>query len=298
MKRISFIGSALVSVYICVAISAGAASAQRAHASDAGRPPRAVLQNLVCQRALDPPERAINVEAVMRPLTGTRKLQMEFLLLQKAAGATSFSPVSGSGLGVWLSPNVAGLGQNPKDRWIVPHPVADLPAPAVYRYVVNFRWIGNDGRVIGNAQRISKACYEPELRPDLEVQGITVNPVASHPKLDQYAVEIDNAGVTGTGPFTVQLAFPANSSGVAGVVKDQTVQHIGAHGTRTVQFTGPACALAGAPTVTVDPADQVDVYSRADTVMVATCPASTTTTTTTTTTPTTTTATGGKHRST
>src|ERR1700678_1302752 len=119
--------------------SAGAAAAS----SSAPAAPRAVLDQFVCQRALDPGQRLVSVRAVMRPLKGTRRMQLQFNLLSKAAPATTFSVVHGTGLGTWEDPtDPPSLGSRPGDIWRLSHPVVDLPAPASYRFQVEFRWIG------------------------------------------------------------------------------------------------------------------------------------------------------------
>ena len=45
-------------------------------------PARARVQGLVCQHALEPPARAMSITAVMRPVKGTRRMQLRFQLLE------------------------------------------------------------------------------------------------------------------------------------------------------------------------------------------------------------------------
>ncbi len=249
-------------------ISAGALAAGGAYASvDAGRQklPRAELEDAICQTALDPPARAVSVTAVMRPLTGTRKLAVKFELLERPAATLTWTPMSRPGLGVWISPtDPPTLGRRPGDVWLVKMPVADLSAPASYRFSVAFRWTGRHALVLDTRLRLSSICHQPELRPDLTVNSISVAADPAHPKLDDYTAVIGDAGETGAGPFTVQLSD-------GGVVRDKTVQHLDAHSTRTVVLVGPDCDTAQPPTVTVDPADHVDVSSRSQATMTATC---------------------------
>jgi hypothetical protein len=277
-----------ISAHVLIALAAiGLAASVAAAATPTAQPPRAVLHDFVCQKALDPAARAFSVTAVMRPLTGTQKLAVNFFLLQKTAATAGYVTVPGTGLGVWISPtNPVTLGQRPGDIWNVPHPVADLDAPAAYRFRVEFRWIGLHGKVLGTATRYSRVCFEPELRPDLTVDSVSVQPDASHPKLDDdYLATIGNTGATGASNVVVQLSD-------SGIVHDRTIDHVGPHATKTVTFVGPVCSPADQPTVTVDPNDQVDVSSRTDATMTVTCPAPQTATTPTTTTTTTTTTTG------
>lgn len=229
-------------------------------------PPRAALSDFVCQRALDPPARAVSVTAVMRPLAGTQKMAMNFSLVEKANGASSWSAVSGSGLGVWITPSDPTLGQRPGDVWNVPHPVADLYAPARYRFSVRYRWTGDGGRVLGTATRVSAVCRQPELRPDLVVDSIAVTPDRDHAGFDDYVATIDNTGATSAGSFSVELSDQ-------GTVTDQTVQSLDPRASTEVKLVGAACSAADPPTVTADPSDQVDVSSRARASLTAECPA-------------------------
>ena len=137
-------------------------------------------------------------------------------------------------------------------------------APASYRFSVTFRWTGQHAKILDTRLRLSNLCHQPELRPDLTVNSISVATDPSHPKLEDYTAFIGDPGETGAGPFTVQLSD-------GGAIRDKTIQHIDAHSTRTVVLVGPDCDAAQPPTVTVDPTDQVDVYSRSQATMTASC---------------------------
>jgi hypothetical protein len=270
MKRVKAITVAL----IAVAMPATALASTHGHGLHG---PRATLVAPICQVALDPPARAVSITAVMRPVTGTQKLAVEFQLLQRAPAAAGWTPVAGPGLGVWVYPtSPPTLGQRPNDVWYVKKPVADLAAPAVYRFEVTFRWLGTGTTVLQTATVFSHPCREPELRPDLAVQSVTVSPDTVHPKHELYSAVIQNLGLSGTGPFTVELTVAGQP------VIERTVPHIAAHGQLTVLLPGPACDPTQPPTVTVDPSGQIDVYSRTQATLAAQCPASASTSTTTT----------------
>src|SRR5437588_10583069 len=83
--------------------------------SAAAVPPRAQLMAFGCQRALDPLARGVQVTAVMRPLPGTRKLELKFDLLHRLKGTRRFVPVHGGDLGRWKSPSDPTLGRLPAD---------------------------------------------------------------------------------------------------------------------------------------------------------------------------------------
>jgi hypothetical protein len=205
----------------------------------------------------------------MRPLAGTKGLELKFDLLSKTAGAFGFTVVRGGDLGTWITPprQAITLGTRPGDVWTLNHPVADLPAPATYRFRVSFRWLGAHGRVLGTVVRDSKTCFQPELRPDLEAVSLVAQAIPNKPKKDLYVGTITDTGVTGAGPFAVEFADGS-------IVKDHTVPHIASHQTLELQFEGPLCVSTAPPTMTIDPTQQVDAYTRANNSITATCPPS------------------------
>jgi CARDB len=230
----------------------------------AAAPPRASLRGFICQHALDPAARAVSVKAVMRPLTGTKKMQLRFQLLSRShAGA---SMVTGGDLGTWITPSNPTLGQRRGDVWILNKQVVNLAAPATYRFRVWFRWIGARGHVLAVAVKESRSCYQPELRPDLSVTSFTVQSVPNRPKANRYVATIRNSGVSAAGPFEI-LFTPGGTL----PVQTKNLSGLGAHKKTQVSFVGPVCSNAAATTVAVDPNDQVDDFNRANNSMTAVC---------------------------
>ena len=235
-------------------------------ASSAATPPRARLLGFRCQPALEPSQREVSVEAVMRPLTGTRSMALRFVLLSRTKGSVAATEVAGHDLGNWVTPANPTLGQRPDDVWIVEHPVVGLAAPADYRFRVTFRWTGEHGRVLGSVVHQTQLCFQPELRPNLLVQSITVQPAAK-PSQNAYVAVIGNTGATGAGPFEVVF-----QPGGAYHVQTRTITWLKAHSSRTLTFVGPDCAVMTDPTVTVDPLHQVDDVNPPINSLTATCP--------------------------
>src|SRR5437588_561385 len=228
--------------------------------------PHARLTGFTCHRALQPRDRMVAITAVMRPVPATHRMHLRFVLLRQWRRGGGFAEVSGGDLDRWKSPPDATLGEHPGDVWRLRKPVLNLAAPATYRFRVTFRWTGAHGRRLSETDRFSRICYQPELRPDLLVAGITVKRANGNPGNDVYTAVIRNAGATGAGRFDVQFTE-------AGAVRSQSVAGLGAHGTLRVTFIGPVCTPPGAPTVTVDPDHRVGDYDRANNSMTATCPA-------------------------
>jgi hypothetical protein len=244
MQRITLIVLGALVIATAAASSVGASA------------PRAKLRSPRCVTALDPASRALSVTATMRPLTGTTKLQLKFALTSRADNSRAFTRVRGGDLNSWVTPKDPTLGQRPNDVWNLIKQVVNLKAPATYRFKVTFRWVGAHGKVLGTAVKTGPTCYQPELRPDLQVRTISVRAVAGQPTLDEYIAVIRNAGASASGPFEVQFVDGQ-------VVKTHDVDSLDAHGSIKQHFVGPSCATASA-VVTVDANDQVDDYNRAN----------------------------------
>jgi hypothetical protein len=265
----------LFALRACAVILLVSAIARAGEAATAATPapPRAHLRPLVCKKALDPPDRQVSVTAVMRPVQGTEAMAIKFDLLERSPGLAAFTAPRAGDLGTWISPVRPTLGKRAGDVWVLSKPVANLPAPASYRFRVSFRWTGAAGKVLATAERDTRWCSEPELRPDPLVQSIRIEPVPDHPKQAKYTVVIRNAGATAAGPFQLEFA-PADGVGV----KTRTIQRLGGHVSRNEVFTGRACTSTTAPTVTLDPEHVVDDLSVDNDVLAvpASCPVLTT----------------------
>ena len=83
-----------------------------------------------------------------------------FQLQDRTSQSGSFTIVKGGDLGRWRrSPTT--LGQHANDVWRVQKSVANLPAPAFYRFRVTFRWKGASGHVLARMVRLGPSCYQP-----------------------------------------------------------------------------------------------------------------------------------------
>lgn len=269
MKRILL--ASVVSVLValsCVALAAGATRSSGRNSTQS----RAHLRGFMCQRAVDPLKRSVSVEAVMRPVPHTKKLAIRFDLLGRKRAGGNYSAVRGGDLGTWLTPvGQPNLGSRAGDVWAISHPVTGLPAPELYRYRVTFRWTGDHGRVLATRTLFSQRCFEPELRPDLQVVSVAVASDPGKPKLNRYTALIRNAGATGAGAFSVSFAPP----GAAGAgTKTRTVHGLPAHASTQVTFVGPLCTATTAPTITADPSHQVADFNTANNslAVLSTCP--------------------------
>jgi CARDB protein len=245
---------------LCVLIFAAAAAA-------AAAAPVAQLQEFTCMRALDPLERSLSVTAVMRPLSGTVGMQLRFDLLRSAHRYGVYRAVRGKNLGSWMSPADPTLGQQPADTWVERHPVVGLPAPAFYRLRVTFRWLGPSGRRIGQQVRTTPICHQLELRPDLLVGSLRVFTLTTQPGQYGYVAAIRDHGLTGAGPFEVELSGP----GTAPLTR--TIAWLAPHSARRLRFVAPACTAGTPLTMTVDPGATVEDLDRSNNTLTVPCPA-------------------------
>jgi hypothetical protein len=216
---------------------------------------------------LDPATRAVSVQAVMRPVAQTSKMQMKFDLLRQKPGR-SFVILRGKNLGSWITPQDSELGQNPNDVWVVNHPVVNLSGPATYKFRVTFRWLGSTGQVLSTAVQSSPACYQPELRPDLVVRSLTAKPIASGASAgqDAYTATIANQGLSAAGTFVTEFI---NGNGAS---QTASVSTLGSHSSVRQRFVAPPCAAGTTLTVIVDPAHTVDEYNLENNTLTMQCP--------------------------
>lgn len=258
MKRLPVSGLLVLAAWVTMA------------APTAAQAPRAHLKSFVCQTAMDPAARAISITAVMRPLSGTSKLAMRFQLMRQKNRGTRPVSVSGRGLKSWITPMDPTLGRQPGDVWVVRHPVVNLLAPDLYRFVVTFRWFDSSGKVLGTAARSSPRCAQPELRPDLKVSTVNAVPLASGS--DRYSVVIRNNGKTAAGPFDVQLEL--GSSPDQQVLSAEAADGLDPHSSTVLHFHAPACTAGEQITAIADPTGQVDDADPANNTLATLCPSS------------------------
>lgn len=249
-----------------VAIAAAALPACWATAAVASPTQRAELQDLVCQRAADPVGRGVTITAAMRPVSGTSRMALKFDLERRPGRAGPFNVLRGHDLGRWVYPtNPPTLGQLAGDVWMLKHNVVNLRGPDYYRFRVSFRWLGSDGRVLGQAVRLSPLCYQPEPRADLQVRSITVNQLTA--QQDSYTALVHNGGATAAGRFSLELRTGSSAP------QSLSVQSLPGQSTVEETFTGPACTPGSSVTVTADPDRRVDDFNRSNNVLTVACPA-------------------------
>jgi hypothetical protein len=246
MKRITLF------VATAAAALAGAASATAGH-------PHTHVRLWHCHHALAPLERHFDLAAGMHRVHGTRRMAIRFDLFVRHRGSARFALLDSPGYGEWIKSPAWVRGFRYLRR------VNGLDAPAAYRVRVGFRWYAADGHVQHTAHRLSRPCFEPDMRPDLHVEAIGVRP--GDAARDRYAAVVRNRGRTAAGPFTVTLQI-----GDQRVVR-RNVDGLAADRQTRVGFgLKPACDPAAPPTLTLDAAGTVDESDETDDVVPVPCP--------------------------
>lgn len=194
-----------------------------------------------------PDERAAAFKARMTRVPGTAKMRMRFLLEKRAAGSRRYRRVSAPGFSPWTTSEA--------DRYGFTRRVEALEGPARYRSQVRFRWVDDDGRVIARDRAWSRACRQPDHRPNLKLTALQVLG-------KRYVATVTNTGRSASGEFELELR-------VDGVPKSVPVGSLDPGQTRDVELQAPGCARAA--DAFADPLDLVDERFEGDNVRTITC---------------------------
>jgi CARDB protein len=230
-------------------------------AAQSATPPRASAQLARCHASLDAAQRYAVFSGAMRSLrAGQDRMEMRFDLFRRAPGAVAFKRVAATGLGVWNRADPA-VG-----RFRFKQKVENLGAPAAYRALVSFRWIGANGRAFARGQHLTPTCQQPDLRPNLRIGRITASRTADKGTFN-YDVIVRNDGLSAARGFDVSL-----SVGGVPVVPAKTVGLLRAGQPVTLQFAGPRCTGTEAIAATADPGGAVAESNEADNELTVPCP--------------------------
>jgi hypothetical protein len=112
-----------------------------------------------CVTASSQAGRSTAFSGQMETMPGTRRMAMLIVVQERAAGEATFHTLSAPGLGAWRHSEVG------VKIYKYVRQVTDLPAPAAFRAVIQFRWLDDQGRVIRRAVRRTPACRQPPARP-------------------------------------------------------------------------------------------------------------------------------------
>jgi hypothetical protein len=219
----------------------------------------ATVKVVDCVPALDPAARSATFEARMRPARGSERMQVRFTLQVREDALSGWRKVAATGFDTWLT-SMVGVR-----RYSYAKTVTNLAAPAAYRTIVRFRWLGEEGEVLKSARETSESCRQPDMRPDLEPRRVDVLPAAD-PDMRRYALALRNTGRSDALPFAATLAIGDDEPvplAVLGLLAGTQ---------RIMTVTAPPCTAGSQLTVTLDPGEAVDERDEDDNVLVTPCP--------------------------
>ncbi len=227
----------LVVLLLLIGLAAGTASAQ----APTAKPPKLAATLKRCTTSPLPVQRIASFVGSMPARANATRMQMRFELERRHDGRRQWRRLKAAGFGVWerADPNVAGF--------VFTRRVTGLPVPATYRALVHFRWLAAGGDVVKRARARTRACRQPDLRPNLVPGPLTAVLDLAQPGLARYTLVVRNTGRSSASPFSVRVA-----SGTA------EVGELAAGGERAVAVVAPACIPLVAIVVRVDADRRVD----------------------------------------
>jgi hypothetical protein len=216
-------------------------------------PAQAAQNASVALTACAPHERAAEFEARMASVEGAARMRMRFTLQVRKPGKAVFRRVAAPGFDVWTT---AGAG---KRRYVFTRRVEALIGPASYRAAVRFRWVDARGATVASARAHSRACRQPDHRPNLVVRALSIEGARN------YVALVANNGRTASGPFDLQVQLPDRMLGPV------TIDDLDPREQQLVRFRGPRCKAGTSITATADPLDVIDERSEVDNALTVTC---------------------------
>ena len=114
---------------------------------------------------------------------------------------------------------------------------------------MRFRWIDEDGARVARARARSRACWQPDHRPNLKLRELSFEGKGS------YVVLVANTGRSPTGAF---------DAGDHRAGADRRRRALAPGEERLIEAAGPACQPGTPVTATADPLDLVDERNERD----------------------------------
>jgi hypothetical protein len=204
----------------------------------------------VARAACQPRERAAEFEARMDKVAGSARMKLRFTLEARKPGR-AWRRVAAPELAGWRTADPQTT------RFISSRRVTQLIGPSYYRTLVRFRWVDAEGEIVATARARSRACWQPDHRPNLELRDLGIEDGG------RYVVRVTNTGRSASGAFDLEIA------GVPPVV---LAGGLDPGEERFVEVDGPACEPGADVTATADPLDLVDERSERDNALTVPCP--------------------------
>jgi hypothetical protein len=108
-----------------------------------------------CVTAATQADRSVTFTGQMETVPGAHRMAMQIVVQEHDPGEAGFHTLAAAGSGTWQRSEV-GLKIYKYERQ-----VTDLPAPAGYRAIVQYRWLNEKGRTIKRDERRTPICRQP-----------------------------------------------------------------------------------------------------------------------------------------
>ena len=201
--------------------------------------------------------RAATFTGSMPAASGTRRMQMRFVLVQRLGSKGAFKRVDVPGWGGWEKSDPGRPG------FVFTKRVEALVAPASYRAQITFKWLDKKGHTQRTVTRTSPQCVQPDSRPDLTLGGLDI--AAAGAGQAAYTVAVGNDGHSAAGLFKVTITVDGTD------LPSLTLGPLDVGERDEGTITGARCSPGSTVTVAVDAKDAVDESDEADDVVQRPC---------------------------
>jgi hypothetical protein len=111
-----------------------------------------------CVTAPTQADRSVTFTGQMETVAGAHRMAIEIVVQEHTIEEEGFHTLTTAGLGSWQR-SEAGV-----KIYKVRQAVTDLPAPAVFRAIVRYRWMNEKGQVIRHDEHRTPICKQPGER--------------------------------------------------------------------------------------------------------------------------------------
>jgi hypothetical protein len=112
-----------------------------------------------CVTASNAANRSVTFAGQMETVPGAHRMAMLIVVQKHTPGEIGFHTLAAAGLGVWQRSEVG------VKIYKYVRQVTDLPAPAAFRAIVEYRWLNEKGHVIRTDERRTSVCRQPGGHP-------------------------------------------------------------------------------------------------------------------------------------
>ena len=206
---------------LAVAAALSVVPAAAAHAA-----PQTLLKVRSCQTGSTAKQRQATFYGRMHATPGTSRMMMRFTLVDQSGASDSI--VRSPQLSRWhrsrFGVKTFGWAQT----------VTHLQMGGAYAAIVDYRWVGPNGKTIRTVRRVSSDCRE-----DGKLPNVTITRVAARPGdalgTELYSIDVTNNGLVAAHGVDIDL-FVDNAG-----ADSATLDSIAPGATTTVRVNGPLC---------------------------------------------------------